>query len=76
MTPERLDEIRTIYRLSRLAAPNAAVTKALEEFVEIAELLISWQGLPQSTHQIQHRSRLLDEQRGQLPGAMRKTSIP
>ena len=40
MTPERLDQIRTIYRVSRLAAPDAAVTKALKELIELVELYI------------------------------------
>lgn len=40
MTPERLDQIRTIYRLSRLAAPDAAVTKALEELIGMAEIFL------------------------------------
>ena len=37
LTPERLDEIRVIHRVSRLAAPDAAVTKALEELIELAK---------------------------------------
>jgi hypothetical protein len=37
MTPERLDEIRQLQLLSKLSAPDAAVTKALEELIGVAE---------------------------------------
>jgi hypothetical protein len=74
MTPERLDQIRTIYRVSRLAAPDAAVTKALEELIRMAEAYLQgpWpesgltpQMMAQQHLENQYRSQLMDQLRGQ-----------
>lgn len=55
MTPERLDQIRTIWHVSHLAAPDAAVTKALEELIVMAEIFLHQTEGFQQGQMAQHR---------------------
>ena len=75
MTPERLDQIRTIYRVSRLAAPETAVTKALEELITAVESAIGLQDLLYQQQMAQSSGHSLGQQFGLGQQAMAQQQL-